>query len=99
MHAEMNTPQRKNISQKEFEKRVQSGQILIIYNDKVYKLNKWIKYHPGGELAIRHMIGKDATDEINVFHPEYVFKKKIHTFYVGEYGGNTNLKEGKISLK
>ncbi|CAG8520600.1 1672_t:CDS:2, partial [Acaulospora colombiana] len=70
------------------EKFVQSGQMLIIYNKKVYKLNKWIKYHPGGDLAILHMIGKDATDEINAFHPEYVTNKKIHSFYVGEYTEN-----------
>src|SRR6266542_5743781 len=98
-HAETNVLQRSYISQEDFEKRVQNGQILIIYNDKVYKLNKWVKYHPGGELAIRHMVGKDATDEINVFHPEYVYKKNIHTFYIGEYGGEkTDLKGEKISL-
>jgi delta8-fatty-acid desaturase len=96
-HAETITPQRTYISQEDFEKRVQNGQILIIYNNKVYKLNKWIKYHPGGELAIRHLVGKDATDEINVFHPEYVYKKKINTFYIGEYEENTKLKEEKIS--
>ncbi|GBC04765.1 hypothetical protein RclHR1_05860003 [Rhizophagus clarus] len=96
-HAETITPQRNYINQEDFERRVQNGQILIIYNNKVYKLNKWIKYHPGGELAIRHMVGKDATDEINVFHPEYVFKKKINTFYIGEYEENTKLKEEKIS--
>ncbi|CAG8571120.1 4475_t:CDS:2 [Diversispora eburnea] len=73
------------LSKQDVEKRVQSGQMLIIYNKKVYKLNKWIKYHPGGDLAIIHMIGKDATDEINVLHPEYVTKKKIHNFYIGEY--------------
>ncbi|CAG8713820.1 13237_t:CDS:1 [Dentiscutata erythropus] len=78
--------QRNYLTKQEVEKRVQNGQILIIYNNKVYKLNKWIKHHPGGELAIINLVGKDATDAINVFHPDYVFNSKIHNFYIGEYG-------------
>lgn len=98
-NTETMTLQHNYISKEDFEKRVQGGQILIIYNNKVYKLNKWLKYHPGGELAIRHMIGKDATDEINVFHPEEVYKKKINTFYIGEYGGKTeDFKEERLSF-
>nr|CAG8518745.1 12890_t:CDS:2 [Entrophospora candida] len=62
---------KKTFTPKDIKKCINDGQIVIIYNDKVYKLNKWIKYHPGGELAILHVNGKDATDEINAFHPEY----------------------------
>ncbi|CAJ0891910.1 17683_t:CDS:2 [Entrophospora sp. SA101] len=63
--------EKKTFTPKDIKKCINDGQIVIIYNDKVYKLNKWIKYHPGGELAILHVNGKDATDEINAFHPEY----------------------------
>ncbi|CAG8535117.1 2251_t:CDS:2 [Cetraspora pellucida] len=83
--AEVKSAQPNYLTKQEVEKRVQNGQILIIYNNKVYKLNKWIKYHPGGELAIINMIGKDATDAINVLHPDYVVNNKIHNFYIGEY--------------
>ncbi|CAG8627923.1 1055_t:CDS:1 [Cetraspora pellucida] len=83
--AEVKSVQPIYLTKQEVEKRVQNGQILIIYNNKVYKLNKWINYHPGGELAIINMIGKDATDAINVLHPDYVVNNKIHNFYIGEY--------------
>ncbi|CAH1760265.1 14695_t:CDS:1 [Entrophospora sp. SA101] len=81
---------KKTFTPKDIKKCINDGQIVIIYNDKVYKLNKWIKYHPGGELAILHVNGKDATDEINAFHPEYVFQQKINNFYVGEYINNND---------
>lgn len=38
---------------------------IIIVDGKVLRLDGWIKFHPGGSLAIKHMIGKDATDEVN----------------------------------
>jgi sphingolipid 8-(E)-desaturase len=28
-------------------------------------VDAWLKYHPGGDKAIMHMVGKDATDEVN----------------------------------
>ncbi|KFY66373.1 hypothetical protein V496_02097 [Pseudogymnoascus sp. VKM F-4515 (FW-2607)] len=34
----------------------------------VLKLDTWLKYHPGGQKTIKHLVGKDATDEINVMH-------------------------------
>ncbi len=34
------------------------GDLLIIYNNKIYRLNSWIKHHPGGEMVILHMVGK-----------------------------------------
>ena len=45
------------ISRDEIEKRTKQGDILVIIYSKVYLLNKWIKHHPGGELAIKHMAG------------------------------------------
>jgi delta8-fatty-acid desaturase len=78
----------KYITRKDLNDRVKQGEVLIIYNDKVYKVDRWIKSHPGGELAIKHVIGKDATDEINSMHPAWVYEKTIRSFYVGEYVDN-----------
>lgn len=75
----------KYITQKDLSERVKQGEVLIIFNEKVYKVDRWIKSHPGGELAIRHVIGKDATDEITSMHPAYVYEKLIRPFYIGEY--------------
>lgn len=62
---------------------VSEGQLLIIANDKVYDLTKWVAHHPGGALAIQRMIGMDATDAMIAFHPQWVFEKRLPHFCVG----------------
>lgn len=42
------------------------GDVIIIFHDKVIKINSWLPRHPGGELLVRHFIGRDATLEIEV---------------------------------
>ena len=37
---------------------VDHGDHLVIYKNKIYRLNNWIKHHPGGEMVILHMIGR-----------------------------------------
>ncbi|AGO13078.1 AaceriAFL079Wp [[Ashbya] aceris (nom. inval.)] len=58
------------LSRCEVERRIASGEIIVIYKNAVLKLDKWIKYHPGGDKAIYHMVGRDATDEMNVYHSD-----------------------------
>jgi delta8-fatty-acid desaturase len=36
-------------------------------NGKVLKVDAWLKYHPGGDKAIMHMVGRDATDEVTAY--------------------------------
>jgi len=31
------------------------------------KVDAWLKFHPGGDKAIKHMVGRDATDEVNAY--------------------------------
>jgi delta8-fatty-acid desaturase len=59
------------ISPAEIARRVADGQPVVIYEGYVLHLGDWINKHPGGRLAILHMVGRDATDEINmlVIHP------------------------------
>ncbi|ORX90622.1 hypothetical protein K493DRAFT_317847, partial [Basidiobolus meristosporus CBS 931.73] len=68
----------------EVRSRVKNGEILIVCDQRIYKLNKWIKHHPGGELAVRHMLGRDATDVVRAMHPEWVLTKTMKHFYVGD---------------
>ena len=49
----------------DIEDLIARGSIVVIIDGSVYKLDKWIEYHPGGHQAIMHMIGRDATDEVN----------------------------------
>ncbi|CAF0780453.1 unnamed protein product [Rotaria sordida] len=64
------------------------GDLLVIHDNKIYRLNSWIKYHPGGEMAILHMIGKDATDEINAYHSDDMLRNKLPLFYFGDVNNN-----------
>ncbi|EFP82296.2 uncharacterized protein PGTG_07693 [Puccinia graminis f. sp. tritici CRL 75-36-700-3] len=59
------------------------GQVLVLHRSYVYKLNAWLNKHPGGELAILHFVGRDATDEIEAYHPEKVIKQ-MRPFIVGK---------------
>lgn len=45
---------------------IAEGQTIVIFDDFVLRLDSWLGKHPGGRLAILHMIGKDATDEMTV---------------------------------
>lgn len=48
----------------EIEDLIAQGRAIVILNGKVLKVDAWLPYHPGGDKAIRHMIGRDATDEV-----------------------------------
>lgn len=52
-------------SRREIEGMIAEDKLIIIVDNKVLRLDCWVKFHPGGDIAIRHMIGKDATDEVN----------------------------------
>lgn len=46
---------------------IAEGQHIIIVDQKVLRVDPWIKYHPGGSKAIKHMVGRDATDEVTAY--------------------------------
>lgn len=53
---------------------IANGQTIIIFQDSVLRIpDAWKDRHPGGKLVLDHMIGKDATDEIDA----YVHKKRL----------------------
>jgi len=55
------------LSRRQIEGLIADGRSIIVANGMVLKVDAWLKYHPGGDLAIRHMVGRDATDEINAY--------------------------------
>ncbi|KAI9091777.1 fatty acid desaturase-domain-containing protein [Phlyctochytrium arcticum] len=71
-------------TQKEIDQRVAEGETLVIIKDRVYNLTKFLKHHPGGDLAIIHMNGRDATDAVLAYHPEEVIEKKMPHYCIGE---------------
>lgn len=50
----------------EIEALIADGRHIIILDSKVLKCDAWMKYHPGGDKSIKHMVGRDATDEVTV---------------------------------
>ena len=52
------------ITPSEVEKMIETGNSIVILHDFVLRLDAWLDRHPGGQLVIAHMVGKDATDEI-----------------------------------
>lgn len=59
-------PNNQILSPQEIGQLVSKGQTVVIYDGYALDLGRWLDKHPGGRLAILHMVGRDATDEINV---------------------------------
>lgn len=57
-------------SRRQVEGLISDGKNVIICNGNVLSVNSWLKFHPGGDKAIMHMVGRDATDEINAYVTE-----------------------------
>lgn len=53
-----------HMSRDEVEAMIANGRKIILVDNFVLKVDAWLKYHPGGEISILHMVGRDATDEV-----------------------------------
>ena len=52
-------------SRRQIEGMIADRKTIIIVDGWVLRVDPWLKYHPGGDKAIMHMVGRDATDEVN----------------------------------
>ena len=69
-HADRPLPRRDAfLSRDTIEHLIARGSKIVIVDGKVLKVDAWLPYHPGGDKAILHMVGKDATDEVNAYVP------------------------------
>lgn len=55
-------------SRREIEGLIAEGRKIVILDGRVIKADAWLPYHPGGDKAILHMVGRDGTDEIRALH-------------------------------
>ncbi len=53
------------LSRQDVEDLIDRGHVVVVVDGYVLKLDNWLSYHPGGDKAILHMVGRDATDEVN----------------------------------
>jgi len=58
--------------------------LWIAVEGKVYDVTKFVDKHPGGELPILGLSGKDATDPMLGFHPPYVLDRMLPPYQIGE---------------
>ncbi|KAJ5372469.1 Fatty acid/sphingolipid desaturase [Penicillium concentricum] len=81
-------PSRKDtlLTRRYIEGLIAEGKHVIIYQDRVLKVDAFIKYHPGGEKPIKHMVGRDATDEINALHSEDA-RQRMRSYQIGRIEG------------
>ncbi|KAJ3038094.1 hypothetical protein HDV00_000977 [Rhizophlyctis rosea] len=90
-------PTKPLVTREEITERVEKGETIVIIHNKVYNLTKWIKFHPGGDMAIRHLSGKDATDAFLAFHPLWVIDDKLPHFHIADLHPDSR-RTSKISL-
>jgi delta8-fatty-acid desaturase len=54
------------LTRREIEGLIAAGDTIVIAEQSVLRLNGWRNKHPGGDLVLRHMVGRDATDEMKM---------------------------------
>lgn len=60
----------------EIAQRILAGENIFIYRGSAVRVSpSWLALHPGGDLAILHFVGRDATDEIDAFHADETIKQ------------------------
>lgn len=77
-------PKRKDITLKELGEHNTKDSIWIHLAEKVYDITPFLDKHPGGMLPLVNMAGKDATDAFANYHPDYVYRKYLPSFYIGD---------------
>ncbi|CAK7904444.1 delta 8-(E)-sphingolipid desaturase [[Candida] anglica] len=58
----------KLLSRDDVIERISNKRAVVIYENSVLDLTHWLPKHPGGLTAVYHMVGRDATDEMNAYH-------------------------------
>lgn len=71
------------LTRSQLAQRIAGGEVLVLHRRKIYKLDRWLTRHPGGELAILHFVGRDATDEIEAYHAQHTMDKLMSRFVIG----------------
>lgn len=60
------------------------GDYWVVIDGGVYDVSRWAPYHPGGELPIRYMAGRECSDVFKAFHKSSIIEKKLPAFKIGE---------------
>lgn len=65
--------------------RIAAGHLIVLHPPFVYRIpSPWLKLHPGGDLAILHYVGRDASNEIEGYHTERTVQDRMSRWIVGK---------------
>ncbi|KAM5352129.1 hypothetical protein ACJ41O_004852 [Fusarium nematophilum] len=83
-----NAPSRtlKVMTRDEIEALIAEGRKVVIFHQQVIKADPWLPYHPGGDKAMLHMVGKDASDEIDSLH-SFEARQQMLRYRIGRIEG------------
>lgn len=72
------------LNRKTIATRIASGHLLVIHSPLVYRIpTGWLKLHPGGDLAILHYVGREASNEIEAYHSGKTVKERMSRWIIG----------------
>ncbi|CAG7565328.1 unnamed protein product [Fusarium equiseti] len=83
-----NAPERtpKLMNRDDVEALIAEGKHITIFHNQVIKMDAWMPYHPGGDKAMLHLVGKDASDEIDALHC-YETRQHVLRYRIGRVEG------------
>jgi len=88
---------RRVLTRAQLAERIANGEVLVVHRRLVYKLDHWIHVHPGGDTAILHFVGRDAKDEIEVYHSDETIRM-MRRFAIAQLAEEdaTDLARGRV---
>lgn len=64
--------------------RIAAGELLVIHLPLVYRIpTAWLDMHPGRDLAILHFVGRDASNEIEMYHTGRTVRERMGRWVIG----------------
>ncbi|KAL8685659.1 MAG: hypothetical protein Q9224_005730 [Gallowayella concinna] len=76
----------KILTRDDIESLIAAGDNIVVHEGNVLRLNGWLARHPGGRLVIQHMVGRDATDEISIYHSSKT-RRSMNQYRIGRISG------------
>jgi acyl-lipid Delta6-acetylenase / acyl-lipid (9-3)-desaturase len=80
----VDTSKLKKYTMAEVSKRSTPEEAWIIIDERVYNVTNFIAKHPGGELVLLNMAGKDCTDAFTNYHAASIYQKWLPAFLIGQ---------------
>ncbi|UPK89495.1 hypothetical protein LCI18_000430 [Fusarium solani-melongenae] len=76
----------KLMSRDEIEALIAEDRKIVIFHQQVLKVDPWLPYHPGGDKAMLHMVGRDASDEMDSLH-SFEARQQMLRYRIGRIEG------------